>query len=475
MTRMKSFFPLIEPIPYSDPMTIFSLVVKLPWSILLDSATGDAKLGRFSFIAFDPFIRIVAKDNTVSVNDEVCDQDPWILLKKLMHTYHSAKALDCASPLQGGFIGSFSYDLCHHFESIPQPRKNSLQFPDLQIGGYDLMLAFDHINKTAWIISTGFPEINNEARQERAQARLEFAKMVLQQAPERLPELNLAESVVENITHLTNKHDYINKVQQVIDYIYAGDIYQANLSQRYLAELNIQDSFTLYQRLRTVNPAPFSVYANYPAGIILSASPERFLKLSNNKVTTSPIKGTRPRGKSKPEDQAFLENLLQSKKDRAENIMIVDLLRNDLARVCKAGSVQVTQLCEVESYATVHHLVSTISAELLEQHNAIDLLQATFPGGSITGAPKIRAMEIINELEEEARGPFYGSIGYIGFDGEMDTSILIRTMLLQNNTITFQVGGGIVADSIPQEEYEETLVKARGLLAALLGKQNEKY
>jgi para-aminobenzoate synthetase component 1 len=254
----------------------------------------------------------------------------------------------------------------------------------------------------------------------------------------------------------------------VVDYIQAADIVQANLSQRVLADLPVGlDGWGLYRRLRARNPAPFAAYLRTAGIEIVSASPERFLKLAERQVETRPIKGTRPRGATPEEDRKLGEELLASEKDRAENVMIVDLLRNDLSRVCRDHTVLTPEICKLESFATVHHLFSTVTGELKDGATAVDLLKATFPGGSITGAPKIRAMEIIAELEPTRRGPYCGAIGWLGFDGDMDTSITIRTYAIKGRTVTFQAGGGIVADSDPAAEYEESQDKARALVQAL--------
>jgi para-aminobenzoate synthetase component 1 len=263
---------------------------------------------------------------------------------------------------------------------------------------------------------------------------------------------------------------YEAAVARVVEYILAGDIFQANLSQRFLAELPPGlDAFGLYLRLRQRNPAPFAAYLDAGGVQIASASPERFLELRGRQVETRPIKGTRPRGATPEEDRRLGEELLGSEKDRAENVMIVDLLRNDLSRVCRDHTVLTPEICVLESFATVHHLVSTVTGELRPGLDAVDLLRATFPGGSITGAPKIRAMEIIAELEPTARGPYCGAIGWMGADGWMDTSITIRTFAIRDGKVAFQAGGGIVADSDPAAEYEETLAKARALLDSLRG------
>ena len=261
---------------------------------------------------------------------------------------------------------------------------------------------------------------------------------------------------------------YRAAVKRVIDYIFAGDIFQANLTQRFLADLpKDHEPAALYLSLRERNPAPFAAYVGAGDTSVLSTSPERFLKLTDGAVETRPIKGTRRRAENEEADAAIREELLASEKDRAENIMIVDLLRNDLSRVCRPGSVEVKEYCALKSYETVHHLVSTVTGTLEEGRDAIDLLKAAFPGGSITGAPKIRAMEIIAELEPVTRGPYCGAIGYIGFDGAMDTNIVIRTMVIREGKAAVQAGGGIVADSNPDAEYQESLDKASALLGAL--------
>jgi para-aminobenzoate synthetase component 1 len=260
---------------------------------------------------------------------------------------------------------------------------------------------------------------------------------------------------------------YLDAVQRVIDYVFAGDIFQANLSQRLEAPL-VGTPLDLYRRLRHSNPAPFSAYLDYGDVVVASSSPERFLRVEpGGRVETRPIKGTRPRGLSPEHDAALAQALAESDKDRAENVMIVDLLRNDLSRVCRAGTVQVPELFTIEHYATVHHLVSTVVGELASGRGPVDLLRAAFPGGSITGAPKVRAMQIIAELEPTQRAVYCGAIGYLSRTGALDTSIVIRTCLVLGREVYFQVGGGIVADSDPELEYRETLDKARGLIAAL--------
>jgi para-aminobenzoate synthetase component 1 len=336
------------------------------------------------------------------------------------------------------------------------------------MGFYDLVIAFDHAAHAAWIFSSGYPEHIESSRIKHATDRLNALVNKIKVVPV-LSEISTVRLNENGIDSNFTAESYEAGVNQVIDYILAGDIFEANLTQRFKTQLPDQlHPFDLYRRLRLLNPAPFAAYLQFDDTLLLSASPERFLKLTELTVETRPIKGTRPRGKTAIDDIVLAQALVNSEKDHAENVMIVDLLRNDLSRVCKDHSVKVQQLCGLESYPAVHHLVSVITGELRHDANAIDLLRATFPGGSITGAPKIRAMEIIAELEPTRRGPYCGSIGYIGFNGDMDSSIVIRTYAIKNDYITFQAGGAVVADSDPRAEYDESLIKANALRKALI-------
>lgn len=338
----------------------------------------------------------------------------------------------------------------------------------MEIGLFDLVIAFDHIAQKAWVFSSGYPESAPKRQAQRALQRLAW----LQQQWSKIKPI-----ISQPITPLVKpqalqsnfiQSQYQRAVSKMIDYIYAGDIFEANLSQRFA--LALPPSFqplTLYVALSRCSPAPFSSYLQLGSINLISASPERFVQLVGNKLTTCPIKGTQARGQTTASDQYLAQQLVNSAKDRAENIMIVDLLRNDFSKVCIPESVAVPQLCQLETFAKVHHLVSTVVGTLAQEWDAFDVLQATFPGGSITGAPKIRAMEIIDELEPTRRGPYCGATGYIGFDGNMDTAIIIRSAVIKEHTLTFQVGGAVVADSIPEQEYIETLVKAQPLIDVL--------
>ena len=388
--------------------------------------------------------------------------------------------------------GYIAYDWGLALERLPAPVYNDLGLDDLVLGLYDWVLAWDHVRSKAWLISTGMPETHPDARMRRAteraadvRARLDARKNRI--IPESLVAGSLQASGRESVAPTAPSYPiadgwwdsrlairssftraaYLKAVERVREYIFAGDIFQANLSQRFEAPLS-EAPWALYRRLRERNPAPFAAFLDFPGVAVLSASPERFLRVDTDcRVETRPIKGTRPRGVGPEHDAALGQALAESAKDRAENLMIVDLMRNDLSRVCAPGTVRVAELFALEQYATVHHLVSTIVGQLAPGADALDLLRAAFPGGSITGAPKLRAMEIIAELEPSRRGVYCGSIGYWSVTGELDTNIAIRTAIVRNGRVYFNAGGGIVADSDPADEYQETLDKARGLIDAL--------
>jgi para-aminobenzoate synthetase component 1 len=370
-------------------------------------------------------------------------------------------------------------------ERLPSPRFDDLQLDDIVLGVYDWVLAWDHAAARAWLISTGIPETTPTARRGRAEARAAAVRDRLAAdvpiSARNTPDAAGAPADVApsfpveggwwdprlGIRSSFLRDGYLQAVQRVREYIYAGDIFQTNLSQRFDAPLP-EAPWTLYRRLRERNPAPFAAFMEVPGATVLSASPERFLHVDvSGRVETRPIKGTRPRGLGPEHDAALGQALTESAKDRAENLMIVDLMRNDLSRVCAPGTVRVPELFALERYATVHHLVSTVVGELAPGADALDLLRAAFPGGSITGAPKVRAMEIIAELEPSRRGVYCGSIGYWSLTGELDTNIAIRTAVARYGRVYFNAGGAVVADSVPDEEYRETLDKARGIIDAL--------
>jgi len=465
--------PLVEElVPAPDPWDVARHFLHWHDAVFLDSA-DESPLARYSYVAADPFAQVVSGE------PEQRQADPFVRLAALLHRY-TADTLAGLPPFQGGAVGVFGYGLSRWIERLPRPRHDEFLVADMAVGLFDWVVAFDHVDRRAWLISTGYPETGEQQRIRRATHR---ALWVLRQLRDPIlpapllsgepwaplyPQHSLPDR--PSVTSNFSRAAYEAAVRRAIEYIHAGDCFQVNLSQRLLAPFPATADFAaLYGRLRLQNPAPFGgLYSSNGQLAVLSASPERFLKVTaEGEVETRPIKGTRPRGQTPEEDAANRAELLASAKDRAENVMIVDLLRNDLGRVCEYGSVNVAKVCELESYRTVHHLVSEVHGKLRPGMGPIDLLRAAFPGGSVTGAPKVRAMEIIAELEPTARGPYCGSLGYIGFDGSMDTNILIRTFTVGHGWAQFPVGGGIVADSDPAREYEETLHKAAGLLRAL--------
>jgi para-aminobenzoate synthetase component 1 len=447
--------PLVEElIPAPEPWEVARRLAHLPHLLFLDSADRDPPFARYSYVAAAPreWIQI----------DSTTHADPLGMLARRIAS-EPAPTIAGVPPFQGGLAGLFGYGLCHTLERIPWPRVDEFHTPDLAVGVYDWVISFDHHLGRAWLVShTGaVREIRDLL------SRPPQTPVIAPSHHSIIPSFQHPLPGFRGVTSNFDRSGFEVAVRRAVEYIRAGDCFQVNLSQRLLTPLTMPP-LELYSRLRERNPAPFAGYFDLGDFAIASASPERFLSLSSTgDVETRPIKGTRPRGRTPAEDDAHRHDLLASPKDRAENVMIVDLMRNDLGRVCEYGSVRVAQVCQLETYRTVHHLVSEIVGKLRSKMTAVDLLRAAFPGGSVTGAPKVRAMEIIAELEPTARGPYCGSLGYIGFDGVMDTNILIRTFTLGRGWAQFPVGGGIVADSNPAAEYEETLHKAAGLLRAL--------
>jgi len=472
--------PLVERIdPAPDAVGVFRCLSRLPHAIFLDSAMRDGRLGRYSFVAADPV--------------------EWVEVPvgaRLSPTGWMWPALDWRAairhdlpPFQGGWAGLFSYELGRIVRGVSAAPVDEFQIPALAIGLYDVVVAFDHQKQAAWIISQGLPEKDGSPRRDRAAARLASFRAILdnranahgktEQTGGNSKQQWHRSVSSEELSHQTpiptldglrsnfSPDAYLNAVRRTIEYIRAGDVFQVNLAQRLLAPAN-GSSVELYCRLRERNPAPFAAYFDIGDWQICSASPERFMQVHDRRVETRPIKGTRPRGDSEPVDRRTAEELLNSAKDRAENVMIVDLLRNDLSQTCRPDSVRVSQLCGLESFASVHHLVSVIEGQLRDGQTPWHLLNTCLPGGSVTGAPKLRAMEIISELEPNARGAYCGALGYIGIDGRMDTSVLIRTITAGRGWWQLPVGGGIVSQSNADDEYAETWYKAKAMLAAML-------
>ncbi|CAH0525628.1 aminodeoxychorismate synthase component I [Vibrio hippocampi] len=435
----------------------FALIQHLPWSMLLNSSGHQHENSRFDILVAQPCATVVTRGEsshyTSQGQQQQTNRDPFQLLQSLIQIEIGEGQVDTPWPFVGGALGYFAYDLGRRVETIPTLASNDTQTADMSVGIYRCALMVDHQQQQAVVVA---PTI------EQAQ---QFLAWLTQSHAEKDGEFCLQSPWQSNM----DKTRYSDKIASVHRYLQSGDCYQINLAQRFHAQYQGSE-WQAYQRLDRANNAPFSAFIRTDDSAILSVSPERFLQLDQHKIETKPIKGTRPRGQTSEEDQANAAELASASKDQAENLMIVDLLRNDIGRVSKPGSVQVPKLFEIESFSAVHHLVSTVVGELDKQYRACDLLRACFPGGSITGAPKVRAMEIIEELEPNRRSVYCGSIGYISAHGKMDTSITIRTLLAKQGKLYAWAGGGIVADSQWESEYQETFDKLSKILPVL---QNE--
>lgn len=453
-----------QEIPTIDPIAAASCLSRLPGLVFLDSAMHHHTLGRVSVLAADPFGRFRLRDGRATLDGRPLDGKPLDALRECLAPYRLPAMPDLPA-FPGAAIGYFAYDLGRELERVAKPPRRAGLTDDIAFNLYDTLLVIDHERDRCLLIATGFPETESVAREARARGRIDaFAALLGETKPE-----PCTETVPAKLTWQSNftRQVYEESVEKVRDYIRAGDIYQANIAQRFSAELPPGfDGFALYQRLRATNPATFGAYLAFDELTVASSSPERFVTLRGRHVETRPIKGTVRRVDDPDEDARLAQALQQNPKERAENIMIVDLLRNDLSRVCEPRSVRVPVLCGLESYASVHHLVSVVTGTLREGADAFDLIANTFPGGSITGAPKLRAMDIITEIEGDARELYCGAIGAIGFDGSMDTSIAIRTVFMDRHQAVLQAGGGITLLSEPGPEYEETLTKAARVFAA---------
>jgi para-aminobenzoate synthetase component 1 len=449
--------PLLTELPYRpDSSVLFEGIADLPWAVFLDSGLHHAGQSRYDILAAEPYVRLVTRGALTEIHTdgvELSRADPFALVRE----YVGVDAT-CASafPFSGGAIGYFGYDLARRIEKVPARAQDAERIPEMALGIYDWALVVDHVERRTWLVGQG--------RDPETDIRWDALVSTFREPrPERA---RVAFGITSPITSNMTRDAYAAAFSRIAHYIGEGDCYQVNLAQRFSAQA-AGDPWLAYQALRIMNPAPFAAYLSTPFAQVLSASPERFLKVDKGCVEAKPIKGTRPRAGHARLDAALAEALRVSEKDRAENVMIVDLLRNDLSKNCRLGSVKVPKLFDVESYATVHHLVSTVTGELREGSDAFDLLRGCFPGGSITGAPKVRAMEVIEELEPHRRGVYCGAIGYIGYDGNMDLNIAIRTLVLSGGEVRFWAGGGIVADSTMEDEYQETFDKAAAMLKLL--------
>ncbi|MCG9579314.1 aminodeoxychorismate synthase component 1 [Vibrio tubiashii] len=443
----------IKPIPYQLDLAAqhFANIHQQPWAMLLRSPSRTHVDSRFDILVAEPKATITTLgDESYIVTEgvkETSSDNPFELLKRVQAQVLPNLDYSGELPFIGGALGYFSYDLGRRVERMPSLAKQDLVTPDMAIGLYDWALIVDHKEKSAYVVGS-----DTEKKWQ----------WLTSQQENKVEAFAMSGDWQSNMT----KESYSSKFAQVQEYLRSGDCYQINLAQRFSAPYQGCE-WQAYQKLEGVNQGPFSAFVRTENGAILSVSPERFLQVKDNEIETKPIKGTRPRSADPQADRNAAYELANAEKDQAENLMIVDLLRNDVGRVAKPGSVHVPKLFDIESFPAVHHLVSTICAKLDDQYCAADLLKASFPGGSITGAPKIRAMEIIEELEPHRRSAYCGSIGYVSRHGRMDTSITIRTLVAENGNIHVWAGGGLVADSQCEAEYQETLDKLSKILPIL--------
>ncbi len=474
------FPPLVREIPYAAPCSVFE-VVRMDRSFLLESVKGPGRIARYSFIGFDPYLEFLARDGGVEIvagdRRTVSYRRPLERLRELVNCYRQ-QTMEGLPPFLGGAAGIFSYDFVRYLEEIPQKASDDLQVPDAHFFMIDRLIAFDHILRKAWVVVCpgaretvlGFTELESDigGMTREADAVAEDISRKISEAIDRTESCaRRGKGTGIQVRQDISRDDYVEMVKRAKEYIAAGDIFQANLSLRVSADVGGIDAWEVYKVLREINPSPFASFFDFGGYQIVSSSPERLVRVSGRIIDTRPIAGTRPRGRDVDEDAEMRAELLLNEKERAEHIMLIDLERNDIGRVADFGSVHVDELMVTEDYSHVIHIVSNVEGRLAEGKDCFDVIAAVYPGGTITGVPKVRCMEIIDELEPFRRGPYTGSLGYIGFNGCMDLNIIIRTFLIKDGRAYIQAGAGIVADSDPEREYNECNKKAEALLRTL--------
>jgi anthranilate/para-aminobenzoate synthase component I len=461
--------PLALNIPYAPPARYYKSVSG-KGTLMFESVKGPHRITRYSFIAFDPYAEYRLKDNkqelTTGNKTSRPEGHPVKILRNLLASYVQTPDPQLP-PFQGGAAGLICYDFLHYLENVPKSTTDDLKIPDMHFMMFDRLLAFDHRELKAWVIfcpgarqSKGTPESDYENAERVLLKTLATISTSSDKA-------NPYTGSVIKIKHDVSQNDYEHMVMRAKEYISAGDIFQANISLRISANIGNMDPWDLYLKLREINPSPFAGYLDFGDYKIAGSSPERLVMVRDRMAELRPIAGTRPRGKNSEDDEKMRSELLLNKKERAEHIMLIDLERNDIGRVCNYGSVEVDELMVTEDYSHVIHIVSNVKGELASGRDSLDAIKATFPGGTITGVPKVRCMEIIDELESLRRGAYTGGMGYIGFGGSMDINIIIRTFTIKDKMAYVQAGAGIVADSDPTQEYRESLRKAEALIMAL--------
>ena len=453
------------------PVSAFLKIKKGPYSFLLESAEQEEKTGRYSFLSSWPEFIVTGKNQSVEIVNSATGEktsgltgDPLKELEKLVSKYKQP-IIPGLPEFLGGSVGCVSYDYVKRLETLPNENKDDLNTPEIYfMGVYDLIV-FDHFKRKLLIVSNAFLP------------KFKSAKKAYLHSAERIEEIceTLKQSLFlmephrkknrEEFRSNVSKKEFVNMVRKAKKYIHSGDVIQVVLSQRWKKKLDIEP-ISLYRALRSVNPSPYMFYLELSKLKLVGSSPEILVKLQGRRATVRPIAGTRKRGINETDEKNLEQDLLRDEKERAEHIMLVDLGRNDLGRACKSGSIKVTELMGIEKYSHVMHIVSNVEGDLLPRKNGFDLLRATFPAGTVSGAPKIRAMEIIEELESLTRGPYAGAIGYFSFNKNMDFCITIRTAWIKDDKLYLQAGAGIVADSVPESEFKECFHKAKGMIKA---------
>jgi len=455
------------------PVSAFRKIDQGTCSCLFESVIGGERVGRYSFLAVDPYMILEAFENRVTVTskqgqEHFKSEDPLTELEKRVCAVRAATLPDLP-PFISGAVGYAGYDVVRYTENLPQPPTDDRQLPDLSFAFYDQMVVFDHITKT--IVVVAMAHLEDKDPREAYDAACKKIDGLVQQLSAQGPPPEMGDITTDyagDMPHNSNfqKRDFESAVAKCVDYIGAGDIFQVVISQRLEMEIR-SHPFEIYRTLRVINPSPFMFYLKAPDVILVGSSPEIMVRVEDGLVTVRPLAGTRQRGESETEDIALADELLADPKERAEHVMLVDLGRNDVGRVAQYRSVELSDTMTIERYSHVMHITSNVTGRLETENNAFAALRACLPAGTVSGAPKVRAMQIIDELEPHRRGPYAGAVGYVDFCGNMDTCIALRTIVVQGNRAYVQAGAGVVADSVPANEYQETLNKAQGLLKAI--------
>ena len=475
LTRQGNLIPVFKEIDldYDNPLSILKKISSKKHCFLLESSAGPEKWSQYSFLGFDPTLIISSDQNRVTIKSregkvEKSNEDIFLKLKKIMQKFNPVRTNNLPR-FYGGLVGFFSYEIINQIENITEEQHGQADFPDSLFMLTDSVIIFDNINKTAKIVINVHIKDNKTYNISYKKALQQISKIEdLLKSSKKNPYKEVAKfsKTTNPIKSNFTKSNFLNAVKKIKKYVRTGEVIQTVVSQRWETKYQ-DDPINLYRALRKNNPSPYMFYIKMDKSLIVGASPEVLVRLENNKVESRPIAGTRPRGFDEESDIKMEKELLSDPKELAEHVMLVDLARNDISRVCKNGSVQVSEMMNIERYSHVMHIVSHVEGTMRTNKDCFDLLKSTFPAGTLSGAPKIRAMQIINELEPNPRGPYGGSVGYFGFSGNMDMSIVIRSFYIKNDKLYFQAGAGIVSDSVPNSEFEETKSKSKAMLDAI--------